>query len=129
MYKNGWCLPPNAVIGVQVCVFNEVGVTVDLRPCLWKTVAGVGGRFPSNRATELTNQINITLASDLGACFSGTAVPLVCPRERSPLCPDVPTVPTSSAQKIPNVAQTGIKQILGNNIAFTSAWVISNKLL
>lgn len=90
MYKNWWRLPPNAVIGGQVCSFNEVGVTVDLRPCLWKMVAGVGGKFPSNRATELTNQINITLASDLGACFSGTAVPLACPCERSPLvsrCP------------------------------------------
>lgn len=129
MYKNWWRLPPNAVIGGQVCLFNEVGVTVDLRPCLWKTVAGVGGRFPSNRATELTNQINITLASDLGACFSGTAVPLVCPRERSPLVSRCPHSANFLCPENTNVAQTGIKQIMGNNIAFTSAWAITNKLL
>ncbi len=39
MYKNWWCLPPNAVIGNLVCLFNEDRVIVNLRPCVWN-----GGR-------------------------------------------------------------------------------------
>lgn len=48
---------------------------------------------PPNRATELTNQINITLASDLEVYSSGTAAGAPLSR------PDVPTVPASPAQK------------------------------
>ena len=69
-----------------------------------EVVAGVGGRFPSNRATELTNQINITLASDLGASFSGTAIPVVCLYGRSPL---VSRCPHSASFLCPETTEVG----------------------
>lgn len=99
-------------MGDLVCLFNEAGVTADLPPCLWKRWQVLVADFPSNRATELTNHINITLASDLGASLSlslsGTAVPVVCLFGTLPPCVQMsPQCQLPSAQKPLNWAQAG----------------------